>query len=168
VRVGEENQGWTYITQALSQERIGFGVQAAILKHTFHEVMQYARETYHNGKSLYKDPVIRDKLARLAIELEVARLLAARVVWMLEGGVVAYYEASIAKVFVTELEQRLVNAGMQILGLHGQLKKGSKWAPLEGKIEDAYRHSVMATIGGGSTEVQRMIIAIAGLGLPRG
>jgi alkylation response protein AidB-like acyl-CoA dehydrogenase len=167
-RVGEENQGWTYITQALSQERIGFGVQAAILKHTFDEVMQYARETYHNGKPLYKDPVIRDKLARLAIELEVARLLAARVVWMLEGGVVAYYEASIAKVFVTELEQRLVNAGMQILGLHGQLKKGSKWAPLEGKIEDAYRHSVMATIGGGSTEVQRMIIAIAGLGLPRG
>jgi len=166
-RVGEENQGWTYITQALSQERLGFGVQAAILKHTFDELMQYARETYHNSKPLYKEPIVRDKLARLAIELEVAQLLAARVVWMLEGGVVAYHQASIAKVFVTELEQRLVNVGMQILGLHGQLRKGSKWAPLEGKIEDAYRHSVMATIGGGSTEVQRMIIAIAGLGLPR-
>lgn len=62
----------------------------------------------------------------------------------------------------------MVNAAMQILGLYGQLKKNSKWAPFEGRTEDAYRHSVMATIGGGSTEVQRMIIAIAGLGLPRG
>jgi alkylation response protein AidB-like acyl-CoA dehydrogenase len=167
-RVGEENSGWTYITQALSHERIGFGVQAAILKHTYDELMQYARETYHNSEPLCKEPVVRDKLACLAIELEVARLLAARPVWMLEKGIVAYHEASIAKVFVTQLEQRLANAGMQILGLYGQLKKGSKWAPLEGMIEDAYRHSIMATIGGGSTEVQRMIIAIAGLGLPRG
>jgi len=167
-RVGEENHGWTYITQALSHERIGFGVQAAILKHTYDELVQYTRETYHNGRPLHKEPTVRDKLARLAIELEVARLLAARPVWMLEKGIVAYHEASIAKVFVTELEQRLANTGMQILGLYGQLKKGSKWAPLQGRMEDAYRHSVMARIGGGSTEVQRMIIAIAGLGLPRG
>ncbi len=166
--VGEENQGWIYITRALSHERLGFGVQAAILKHTFDELVLYAKETCRNGEPLYKDSILRHKLAQLVIELEVARLLAARLVWMLEKGVVAYHESSIAKVFVTELEQRLANTGMQILGLYGQLKKGSKWAPLMGRIEDAYRHSIMGTIGGGSNEVQRLIIAIAGLGLPRG
>lgn len=166
--VGEENQGWNYITQALSQERIGFGVQAAILKRTFDELVGYARETRHNGGPLCKDPTMQHKLAQLAIELEVARLLAARLVWMLEKGVVAYHEASMAKVFVTELERRLTNTGMQILGLYGQLKKGSRWAPLMGRIEDAYRYSIMGPIGGGSNEVQRLIIAVAGLGLPRG
>jgi alkylation response protein AidB-like acyl-CoA dehydrogenase len=87
---------------------------------------------------------------------------------MLEKGIVAYHEASMAKVFVTELEQRLANTGMQMLGLYGQLKKGSMWAQLAGKVEDVYRYSVMSTIGGGSNEVQRLITAIAGLGLPRG
>ena len=150
--VGEKNQGWTYITQALGHERLGFGVLVAVL----------------NGEPLCKDPTVQYKLAQLAIELEVARLLAARLVWMLEKGVVPFQESSMAKVFVTELEQRLANAGMQILGLYGQLKEGSKWAPLKGRIEDAYRYSILGPIGGGSNEVQRIIIAIAGLGLPRG
>jgi len=166
--VGEINQGWTYITQALSHERLGFGVLVAVLKHTFDELMEHAKETRRKGEPLCKDPTVQHKLAQLAIELEVARLLAARLVWMLGKGVVPYQESSMAKVFVTELERRLANAGMQMLGLYGQLKKGSKWAPLMGRIEDAYRYSIMGPIGGGPNEVQRMIIAIAGLGLPRG
>ena len=120
--VGEKNQGWTYITQALAHERLGFGVLVAVLKHTFDELMEYARETRHNGEPLCKEPTVQYKLAQLAIELEVARLLAARLVWMLEKGVVPFQESSMAKVFVTELEQRLANSGMQILGLYGQLR----------------------------------------------
>ena len=165
--VGEENNGWNYITQALSHERIGFGVQAAILKSLFDELVGYASGKYRSGTVLFLNPVVRYKLAQLAIELEVGRLLAARLVWMLERGIVAYHEASMAKVFVTELEQRLANTGMQMLGLYGQIKKGSMWAQLAGKVEDVYRYSVMSTIGGGSNEVQRLITAIAGLGLPR-
>ena len=166
--VGEENQGWRYITQALSHERLGFGVLVAVLKHTFDELMEHARGTSRKGKPLGKAPAQRYKLAQLAIELEVARLLAARLVWMLEKGAVPYQESSMAKIFVTELERRLANAGMQILGLYGQLKEGSKWAPLMGRVEDAYRYSILGPIGGGSNEIQRMIIAIAGLNLPRG
>ena len=166
--VGEKNNGWDYITQALSHERIGFGVQAAILKRLFNELVEYAGDKYRSDTVFFLSPVIRHKLAQLAIELEVGRLLAARLVWMLEKGIVAYHEASMAKVFVTELEQRLANTGVQMLGLYGQLKKGSKWAQLAGKMEDVYRYSVMSTIGGGSNEVQRLITAIAGLGLPRG
>jgi alkylation response protein AidB-like acyl-CoA dehydrogenase len=167
-RVGEENQGWHYITQALSHERLGFGVLTAVLKHTFDQLMECALEEGRDCQPKGIDPVRRHRLAQLAIELEVARLLAARLVWLLGKGVVPYQESSMAKVFVTELEQRLANAGMQALGLYGQLREGSKWAPLAGKMEDDYRYSIMGTIGGGSNEVQRLIVAIAGLGLPRG
>lgn len=166
--VGEINRGWTYITQALSHERLGFGVLVAVLKHTFDELMEYTREMRLKGEFFSNYPLLRHKLSQLAIELEVARLLAARLVCILEKDIVPYQESSMAKVFVTELEKRLANTGMQILGLLGQLKKGSKWTPLGGKIEDAYRYSIMGTIGGGSNEIQRIIIAIAGLGLPRG
>ncbi|UCC60138.1 MAG: hypothetical protein JSV02_10510 [Dehalococcoidia bacterium] len=130
--------------------------------------MKHTREVKRNGRPLSDDRTIRQKLAQLAIEIEISRLFGSRLIWMLEKGMSTYYEASMAKVFVTELEQRQANMGMQILGLHGQLKRGSAWAPLDGEIEDAYRYSVMGTIGGGSNELQRMITAIAGLGLPRG
>ncbi|MBE0480157.1 MAG: acyl-CoA dehydrogenase family protein [Dehalococcoidia bacterium] len=164
--IGEENQGWKYITQALSHERIGFGVSTAILKHLFSELIEYAKAEGRGGLNDKERPA-RSRLAQQAIELEVSRLLAARLIWMLEKGLMPYQEASMAKIFVTELEQRLANTGMQVLGLYGQLKKDSFWARLDGKMEDAYRHSIMGPIGGGSNEVQRMIIAIAGLGLPR-
>ena len=165
--VGEENQGWKYITQALSHERLGFGVQAAILKRSFDEMMEHAREVRRKVMPL-SWRLMRHKLAQLAIEIEVARLLAARLVWMLEKGEVPYQESSMAKVFVTELERCLANTGMQMLGLYGQLQKSCGRTPLSGKVEEAYRYSIMGPIGGGSNEVQRMIIAIAGLGLPRG
>jgi alkylation response protein AidB-like acyl-CoA dehydrogenase len=166
--VGEENQGWQYITQALSHERLGFGVLTAVLKHSFDELMEYASGESRRLQLLREGAMLRYRLAQLAIELEVARLLAARLVWLLEEGIVPYQESSMAKVFVTELEQRLANVGLQLFGLYGQLQEGSKWAPLAGKVEDAYRYSVMGTIGGGSNEIQRIIVAIAGLGLPRG
>lgn len=167
-RVGEENQGWKYITQALNQERLGFGVQAAILKRRFDAIVEYARDMCGKGRPLSTGTVLRHKLAQMAIELEVARLFASRLVWMMEKGEVPYHEPSMAKVFVTELEQRLFNTGMQMLGLYGQLQKSCEWAPLEGRIEEGYRYSILGPIGGGSNEIQRMIIAIAGLGLPRG
>jgi alkylation response protein AidB-like acyl-CoA dehydrogenase len=166
--VGEENQGWQYVTQALSNERIGFGVEAAILRHTFEETLEYAVGARRGGRLLSQGSTMRQKLAQLAIELEVARLFGARLIWLLEQGIVPYYEASMAKVFITELEQRLANAAMQALGLDAQLQKSSKGVLLGGRVEDSYRYSVMGTIGGGSNEVQRIIMAVAGLGLPRG
>ncbi len=166
--VGEENQGWTYVTQALSQERLGFGVQAAVLKRGFDELLAYVGERRGNGRSTTLSPVLRHKLAQTAVELEVARLFAARLVWMAEKGENPFLEASMAKVLVTQLEQRLSNMGMQILGLWGQLERSCEPAPLNGRIPAEYKHSIMASVGGGSTEIQKMIIATIGLGLPRG
>jgi len=86
---------------------------------------------------------------------------------MLSKGAVPFHEASISKVFTSELEQRLTNIGMQIMGLHGQLKEDSKWVQLRGRMEHMYRFSILGTIGGGTNEIQRSIIALMGLGLPR-
>ena len=78
------------------------------------------------------------------------------------------YEASIVKVFNSEYSQRLANAGLHILGLHGQLQQDSPYARLHGRFERSYIASVGATIAAGTSEIQRSIIATRGLGLPRG
>lgn len=165
--VGEPNRGWYYIATALDHERVFMGAIVAGHRRTFEELVQYAKERRQSGKPLSKNPIIRQKLAELAVELEVGRMLGYRVAWLLGKGVVPYHEASVTKVFTSELEQRLTNVGMQIMGLPGLLREGSKWAPLRGYMEWAYRFSILGTIGGGTNEIQRNIIALVGLGLPR-
>jgi len=70
-------------------------------------------------------------------------------------------------VYGMELMQRLANMGLQILGLYGQLEPGSKWAQLGGVLERDYLYNTGLTIGAGTSEIQRLVIAIWGLGLPR-
>jgi len=158
--VGEKNRGFYYILEALDYERIS---TTAGLERDFQEVVDYIKE---NGKR--KDPLIRQRIAELAIDIESAKLLSLRVVWMLNSGKVPNYEAAMLKMIVAETEQRLVNTVMQIFGLYGQLKGGSKWAPLNGKYEWRYRDSLEALVTRGTSEIMRNIIAQRGLGLPRG
>lgn len=157
--VGEKNRGFYYILEALDYERIS---TAAGLERDFQEILNYIKE---NG--LGKDPLIRQKIAESAIDIESVKLLSFRVAWMLNSGKVPNYEASMLKMVVTESEQRLVNTAMQILGPYGQLKEGSKWAPLNGKFEWRYRDSLEALVTRGTSEIMRNIIAQRGLGLPR-
>ncbi len=163
--VGEKNRGFYHIMDALSFERM-FVFVTELLYPFFNSIVQYAKETQHNGKPLSKDPVIRQKLAEMAVELEVGSLIQAQAFWMISKGLVPETETSICKIFSSELQQRLLNTAMQILGPYSQLQEGSKWAPLSGKIERNYRSAVMATFGAGSSEILRNIIAIRGLGLP--
>jgi alkylation response protein AidB-like acyl-CoA dehydrogenase len=157
--VGEKNRGFYYILEALDYERIS---TAAGLERDFQEIVNYIKE---NG--LGKDPLIRQKIAESAIDIESVKLLSFRVAWMLNSGKVPNYEASMLKMVVTESEQRLVNTAMQILGPYGQLKEGSRWAPLNGKFEWRYRDSLEALVTRGTSEIMRNIIAQRGLGLPR-
>ena len=117
--VGEKNRGFYYILEALDYERI-YTVNS--LSKLFGDIVDYTKE---RGKN--RDPVIGQKLGELAIELEIARLFALRVPWMLDQGKVPNYEAAMLKAFVSELEQRIINTGMQILDLRGQLQSGSRW-----------------------------------------
>jgi alkylation response protein AidB-like acyl-CoA dehydrogenase len=86
---------------------------------------------------------------------------------MLDNENIPYHEAPMLKVMASETEQRLVNTAMQILGPYGQLKKGSKWAPIDGFFEWRYRESLESLIVRGTSEIMRTIIAERGLGLPR-
>jgi alkylation response protein AidB-like acyl-CoA dehydrogenase len=161
--VGQLNRGFYYMMVALDYERM---YPVGWWRRIFDELVSYTREEKRNGKPLRNDAIIRQKLAQLAIELEVARLLYYQISYMLDTGGVPAYQASMEKLFTSELTQRLSNAGMQILGLYGQLKQTSKWAPLNGVIERHYRSTICETIAAGTSEIQRNIMAQRGLGLP--
>jgi alkylation response protein AidB-like acyl-CoA dehydrogenase len=111
---------------------------------------------------------VRNQLADLWVDTNLARLLSYRVVSQQERGEVPNYEASIIKVFNSELNQRMARAGMKVLGLHGQLDRESPYARLNGRFQRTYLTSVGSTIAAGTSEIQRSIIATRGLGLPRG
>ena len=164
--VGEENRGWYTLAVALDFERSGVGYSASA-RRTLETLVKYAKETERNGKPLSEDPIVRHKLAERKIEIEVSRWLSYQVAWMQSQDMVPNAEASMSKLFGTELTQKVALTGMDILGMTGQLSKGSKWAPLQGYIQRLSLSSVSSTIAAGTSEIQRDIIARRGLGLPR-
>ncbi len=164
--VGEKNKGFYYMMEAIGSERNQVFIPGRLLP-VFEELLNYAKETEFNGKRLCEDPVIKDKLAQLSVEFEVAAVLADHSRWLESNDLPISYEPEITKIFVSELEQRLVDLGMQILGLYGPLTEESKRVPLRGRISWYYLHSFMTTIGGGTSEIGRSVIAQRGLALPR-
>lgn len=165
--IGEENQGWRYMMTALDFERTAGIDLVARARRMADEMMKYARETRRNGKTLSEDPVVRNKLAELVIDCAVGRLMCYRIAWMLDRGLVPNYEASTAKNLGAELGQRVSNFGVGLMGLYGQLESGHK-GPVGGMIASAYLYTRGDTIAGGTSEVNRSVIAMRGLGLPRG
>jgi alkylation response protein AidB-like acyl-CoA dehydrogenase len=164
--IGEESRGWYVAMTTLDFERssISFAAESA---RTLDEMVNYATETKRYGVPLIKDIVVRNKLAEMAIEIQVARLINYNVAWMQEKGLIPNYQASMAKMFGTELHQRLAQTGMQMLGLYGGLDEESKWAPLKGRVKYLYLWTIGETIYAGSNEIQRNIMAQRGLGMPR-
>ncbi len=162
--VGEKNMGFYYLMHALDFERM---FPLATYRYIFDTIVEYAKETKVNGKSLSSNPMVRQKLAQMEIELEANKLLYYRLAHMLDHGKVPNYQTSMQKLFATEVAQHIARTGMEVLGLFGQLKEGSKWAPMEGRIENICRQSVVETIYAGTNEIQKMIIALRGLELPR-
>jgi alkylation response protein AidB-like acyl-CoA dehydrogenase len=158
--VGELNRGWYVAAATLDFERSGINRVVAGVR-VFEELVEFARDkaTGHRG--------VRSKLAELAIELAAGRLLAYRVASMQAKGQLPNAEASMSKMYGSELQQRLANTGMQIMGLPGQVESGH-WAPLAGRLEQYYLSTSALTVAAGTSEVQRNIIAGRGLGLPRG
>ena len=165
--VGEQNRGWYVGATLLDFERSGVDYSAGA-KRTLEELVEFAKTNSKNGVLLANDPVTRNRLSDLAIEVEVSKLISYNIAWMQGQGLVPNKEASMGKVLGTELQQHVSETGMHMLGMHGQLEPGSKHAPLEGKVEHMYLTDVTQTIQAGTSEIQRNIIATRGLGLPRG
>ena len=161
--VGDLNSGFYYLMAALDYERM---FPLGHYRRLFDEIVEYTRDTKVNGQPLSRDPLIRQKMAQLAIELEANKLIFYRLAHIIDKGKIPNYETSMQKLFATELAQKITNTGMDVLGLYGQLKEGSKRAALQGQIEHHYRWSVVETIYAGTSEVQRNIMALRGLKLP--
>jgi alkylation response protein AidB-like acyl-CoA dehydrogenase len=159
--VGEENGGWRLITSQLNHERVAL-MMVGPLERMAGEVRDWARE---NG-ALDK-PWVRANLARVDAELEVLRLMNWRQAFKLGTGRLAMEEASGIKVYGSELYVRAHRLLLEVVGVEGYVKAGSRAAVLHGHLERHYRATLVLTFGGGTNEVQRDIIAMAGLGLPR-
>ncbi len=164
--VGELNRGWYEVMAALSFERSGFasyGTASRILD----DLVEYCKEHKHNGQPLSKDPLVRQKLAQARMDVDTGMRFSMKVAWIQSRGLVPEWEPPMNKTWGARLVQRLSRQGMQMLGQYGYLTGGSKYAPMDGNLEFAYRDSVPATIAGGTDEVQLNIIAQRGFGLPR-
>jgi len=164
--VGQKNKGWYQLVIALDFERSSIGY-AAGNQRILEELIRYVKETTRNGERLADDPLVRNELAQLVVENEVARMMAYRIAWMFSKGLHPSYESSMSMVFVSEVMRRTANAGMRILGHYGELDRDSKWAVMNARITRMCLSSLSIGVGGGSNEIQRNIIAIRGLGLPR-
>jgi len=162
--VGEENRGWPIIMHALNHERVGLAATGALAR-LYDQLVEYLRE---ERPEKLEDPVVRARLAELQLDLREHRVLALRNAWIISKGGTPIAEASMAKVSGTELRTRLASAAMELLGRYGGLSaEAGERAPFEGRAEFNFRLSPIFRFGGGTNEVQRDIIAAAGLGLPR-
>ena len=166
--LGEENQGWYMAATTLDIERSNIGSSVG-QQQSVEDLARFARENKGDGVvRLDWDAGLRYELAERYIETEAALMLSSRVVTLQARGMIPNYEASAVKLYSMEMAQRIANTGLRLLGLYGQLDRGSKWAPLKGRLEYQYLRSIGNTIEGGTSEIQRNIMATRGLGLPRG
>jgi alkylation response protein AidB-like acyl-CoA dehydrogenase len=158
--VGGKNQGFYVVMSLLDYERTSDTVYA--FASTFLEdLIEYAQE-----RNLL-DSLMRNRLAQLLADCEVARLLHYRVTWMQSQGLVPNYESAMSKLYSSELNQRVTEAGMQLLGHYSQLTKGSDWVPLYGLVPSVYLRCIGNSLEQGTSEIDRDVIAQRGLGLPR-
>ena len=165
--VGEVGKGFQYISQALDLERFTMFTFSPI-KQRLDLLVEYVRTTVRDGVPLKDDPVIRRRIARLVADAETARVLGLRfVAASMKGGAPPTTQASEYKLFATELSKRLASESMDIAGPGSALRVRTEEAPMAGRAESTYRYTVIDTIGGGTSEVQKNIIARRELGLPK-
>jgi len=168
--LGQENGGWRQLAAAVATEGAGM-FHIGFVRHLFDLLVAYVRSA-HGGAPLSDDPLVADRIASLHGEVEVSERLAKRAIWMQENGQDNMVFAAMAKVHATELLQRFALAATDIAGMDGTLYRplfgpGSSSAAGDGRFAWEYLERVHGTIGGGTNEIKRTLIAQAGLGLPR-
>jgi alkylation response protein AidB-like acyl-CoA dehydrogenase len=164
--VGGENQGWSLITNQLNHERVAL-FNYGPMSLTFADVVQWARETQHpDGGRVIDKPWVQQNLARFKANLEALKVMNWKQAWDITQGGLHPAQASAIKVFASEFNVQGYHLLMEVLGEEGVIRDGSPGAILRGRIERTYRSVLILTFGGGTNEVQRDIIAMAGLGMP--
>ncbi len=163
--VGEENRGWYVGMTLLDFERSGIG-GAIQQQEELDELIAAAKSDERS--TLGRNKALRGRIADRWVETNVSFNFSLRIASMQAAGLVPNYEASMGKMFGSEIGQEVYRTGVRTFGLYSNLWPGDPQAPLDGKHTRSYIRSIPATIAGGSSEVQRNIIATRGLGLPRG
>jgi alkylation response protein AidB-like acyl-CoA dehydrogenase len=166
--IGEENRGWYIGTATLDFERSGIatGVSHGL---TVRDFVEFVHEHRNDPMcTMAHNRMMRYELADRAIESEVEQLLSYQVIGLQKRGLVPNHEASVAKLFSTEMDQRIAATGLKLLGQYGQILKDGQYVPMSGRMPSMYMYATTSTVGGGTSEIQRNIIAQRGLGMPRG
>jgi len=159
--LGPQDGGWRLIVAGLTFERAGIARYARAGR-VIELLVDWANAT---GRST--DPVVRSALAGLRVRYEAARLLTYRALSLQAAGQVPATEASIARIHNGQLEQRVSQVGLELLGPLGQLGPDDPWAPLAGAVRRYWARNVPTTIAAGTLEIQKNVVAERGLGLPR-
>ena len=168
-RVGEENEGWRMITTQLNHERVGLAAWSGLSISLYEDVVAWAaRQPTDDGRTLIEQPWVQMDLAKCKAELDAMWLLNWRMAVHVAEDELTAAESSSIKVFGTERTLDVFRLLAGIIGAAGYLTPGSPGALLRGRIESSGRQAQINTFGGGVNEVQREIVATAGLGMTRG
>jgi len=169
--LGEENRGFYQMVAGLDAERYwGRFVKAPWARRLLEDLVEYAKETRLDGRVLAEDPVICNKFARCAVEIEACRLMHYELGWKMQEGLDLGAGVTAAKIYADEMGRRFLNFAMELLGPFGQLDPRAKWQPLRNMVAMAGRLYLLAlghTLAAGTVEILRDDIAYRGLGLPR-
>lgn len=163
--IGGENNGWSLITGQLNHERISL-MTVGLLRRNLGLVTQWARETRVDGERVIDKPWVQQNLARVLAKVEVLRLMNWKQAWAATKGQPQMADSSAIKVFGSEATIEAYRAMIEVTSTAGIVARGSPGEVLQGKLEAGYRNAMILTFGAGTNEVQRDIIAMAGMGLP--
>jgi hypothetical protein len=167
MRIGGIDDGWSVMNVALVYER-GVAGQTSLEQTLAHDLAAWARQARRDdGASVWRDPLVAERIGRMAVEEEVTKLLGQWVQWRVDKGHLPGVEGSMRKLFYTEADQRRYSDALDILGAEGVLAPAAPGAPGGGKFEHDFRNAVVTTVYGGTSEILRDIVAQTGLGLPR-
>jgi len=165
--LGPEGDGFQALLNGLDADRFwGRFYKAPALDRVLRQLVSYANTTHVRGVPLARDPGLRRRLAAIAADIAALRLVFYRTGCLIRDGAPLTYETAMAKVYADETGQKLARLGMDLLGVWGPLREGSRWAKLGGQISHLYLTTLGHTIAGGTAEILRSSVAVRGLGLP--
>jgi 3-oxocholest-4-en-26-oyl-CoA dehydrogenase alpha subunit len=165
--VAGENEGWRLMTTQLNHERVALA-SSGRLESMLEQTVAWAKQTKTpTGARVIDEPWVQVTLARVRARVDALRLLNWRMAWAMTAERLKPADASVVKVYGSELFVESYRALLEITGRAGVLSTESPGAALQGFLDEAYRWSLVLTFGGGVNEIQREIIAVAGLGMPR-
>jgi alkylation response protein AidB-like acyl-CoA dehydrogenase len=165
--VGGLHNGWSLITNQLNHERVTL-CSPGIIERALQDVVRWAQETeLPDGGRVVDQQWVRVLLAKVYAKLQFLKLINWKVAWTATQGRLDVADASTTKVFGTEFYMEALRLLTEVVGQSGTLRRGSPGAVLLGRLEMYHRSLVILTFGGGTNEIQRDLIAIFGLGMPR-